>query len=58
MDVLVHTAVQNLTQAVERFDQSSAELVSTTNKLTRKILMLTYVVMGLSIVQVLIAVLR
>ena len=51
VDVVVHSAVVNLTQAVERFDKSSTELVSTTNKLTKRILTLTYVVIGLGVIQ-------
>ena len=38
--------------AVRRFDKSSAELVQTTNKLTSKILLLTYIAIGIGLLQI------
>jgi hypothetical protein len=52
MDVLVASAVERVTKAVERFDKSSSELVTTTNNLTNRILVLTRVVVGLGVIQV------
>ena len=38
--------------AVRRFDKSSADLVKTTNKLTSKILLLTYIAIGIGLLQI------
>ena len=39
-----------LIAAIRSFDQASANLITTTNKLTNRILILTYVVVGLGLI--------
>jgi hypothetical protein len=38
-----------LLDAIQRFDKASGELVTTTNKLTRRILILTWVMIGIGV---------
>ena len=41
-----------LIAAIRTFDKASADLITTTNKLTNRILILTYVVVGLGLISV------
>jgi hypothetical protein len=41
-----------LIAAIRSFDKASANLITTTNKLTKRILILTYVVVGLGLISV------
>lgn len=41
-----------LIAAIRSFDRASADLITTTNKLTKRILILTYVVVGLGLISV------
>lgn len=50
-DVLVTAAVNNLRQSVERFDKSSADLVTATNKLTKRIYVLTWIFLFIGTIQ-------
>jgi len=50
-DVIGASAVNNLRQSVERFDKSSADLVATTNKLTKQICVLTWVFLVVGTIQ-------
>lgn len=47
-----------LMAAIRTFDKASANLIRTTNKLTKRILILTYVVVGLGLVSAIPAVLQ
>lgn len=47
-----------LIAAIRTFDKASADLITTTNKLTNRILFLTYVVVGLGLISAIPAVLQ
>ncbi len=49
---MIRASLDNIA-AIRKFDKASAELVSTTNKLTEKIVRLTYVMLGIGLLNAL-----